>query len=115
MKLCAPGLQPTTPHSVRQPTQRRATFLCLRCFSSRFTPCRIVWGFSFAVDHPRNAEAIAQHPKTCSPESWLEWHHNFASIGERLEYPFGFGGILSVDTDSEALWLLVAVRRHVAA
>ena len=47
--------------------------------------------WSAAVEHPRHAEAILQHPEAERPERLANRHHDVAAFGQRTEDALGLG------------------------
>src|SRR5580704_8929798 len=46
-------------------------------------------GNSFAVDHPRNAEAIGAHPEARRPKRFLDGHLHLTVLRQRIEKAIG--------------------------
>ena len=64
---------------------------------------------------PDKAEAIYEHAKTDRPERRLKVHFHRSFFSQRLEDAFRLRRILEAQSQREALWFLIAIRRSVGA
>src|SRR5215831_4796387 len=69
----------------------------------------------FAVDQPRDPEFIDQHAKSKRPEGLLQRHLHRPLFCQSLEYALGLCRLIDADRHSEALDLLLVIRRAVSA
>src|SRR5712675_2721372 len=69
----------------------------------------------FAVNHPRYADAIHQHPEFRRPERLLQWHLHFPACCQLVENPLRFRRVLRAHRKRKALGFFIAVWRRIRA
>src|ERR1700674_2454016 len=115
---------------LRVPTNTRTPLIC-RSLSSVIKLCKSVASVCLcttrrsvvtragtsllAVNHPGYAESIHNHAEAHRPEGLLQRHLHLTALLQFLKGAFCFRSVFHADRQREALWLLIAVGRRIAA
>src|ERR1700687_5426292 len=79
------------------------SFLGLGCFR----------GCLLAVNHPRDAESIDEHTKSCGPECFPERHRHRTVLHQSVEYALCLCRVFNANVDVEAMRFLIVIWRGV--